>query len=107
MRMNKHTLWHSIRTVSTGLFVIGLIPLAFLFTGPVVPSAVVSYFVYLLVTFLGIVIGQIMTVKYRHYADTADSKRKRERIYGIIGISLIVLFFLPFIVSSIVHQFSR
>lgn len=107
MSINKHTLWHSIRTVSTGLFIIGLLPFPLPFMGPVNPYAVSIYFLYLVVTFVGIIIGQNMTMRYKQYADNSNTKKKREKIYGIIGISVILLLFLPFIVASIARLLSQ
>ena len=66
--------------------------------GPVVMSTVITYFIYLLITLLGTILGATKTIQYKQYADTSTQKMKHEKIYGIIGISLIVLFLLVFLV---------
>jgi hypothetical protein len=100
MGFNKHTFWHNIRTISTGLFVIGLIPSPFLFMGSVNLSSVSAYGLYMLLSLVGIILGSILTAQYRHLADTEDTKKKREKIYGIIGLSLILIPLLVFLVIS-------
>lgn len=94
MNINKHTLWHNIRTFSTGFFIIGLIPFPFVFMGPSNSSNTNIYFSYLFISLAGIIVAQLMVVKYKAYEETTDKRKKQQTLYGIIGVSLILLFVL-------------
>jgi L-asparagine transporter-like permease len=89
MNINRHTAGINIRSIGTGVLAVILL-LAFLnpfgAIGMLIQSSVI-----LLISFIMIIVGQIMVIKFKQEADSSSSKKKREKVYSIIGISLILL----------------
>lgn len=98
MLVNKYDIAHGIRTIALGLLVIGLLPTPLFFSGPVHSDSVNGYGAGLL-SLLGIaLVSQVFVARYRVERNTTDTRKKAEKIYSVIGLSIIGLFFIAIVV---------
>jgi L-asparagine transporter-like permease len=104
MNINRHTAGINIRSIGTGVLAVILL-LAFLnpfgAIGMLIQSSVI-----LLISFIMIIVGQIMVIKFKQEADSSSSKKKREKVYSIIGISLILLVIFAILLMAFITSIS-
>jgi branched-subunit amino acid permease len=58
----------------------------------------------MLITAILVALAQIMVVKYKQLKDVRDTTKKNQKWYGIIGISIILLFVLTMVVMPYITR---
>lgn len=96
--MNKYDIAHGLRTLTVGLLTLGLIPLPFIFMGPINADTATQYIFGLLLLLIVAVVSQVFVMRYKSLRNTSDARKSAERVYSVIGLSVIGLFFAAILV---------
>ena len=90
MKINPYIVARSVRALLLVVFVVLLFPLPFVFFSPDA-SKTFTYFAVLAFIFIAICVASVFCTKY--VALKPAPNKKAERLYGIIGITLILVAF--------------
>jgi archaellum biogenesis protein FlaJ (TadC family) len=107
MTINKYSLWHNIRTISSGLFIVGLFIVPVLFMGATNTPFYRNYLTYMSLSLIGIIIGTVMTIKYRSDKAISSNLKKRQNVYGLIALALISIPGIAFIIIAIALRYTK
>ncbi len=104
MKLNPYIIARTIRAILLVVFVVLLFPLPFVFFSPDASKAF-TYVAILALVFIAICVASVFCTKYIAFKPTPN--KKAERIYGIIGITLIILAFSIVVVAPVFFNSTR
>lgn len=106
MNINWYSFYDKISSISVTLLILGLFILTPFLINDDNNFFDTSWFIpYLVITFVVTVFSWLMTIKYKALRHVPETTTKQAgRLYGVIGISLILLFFLFLIALPLIFQ---